>query len=185
MKNILLVLLFLVTISCKDESKKEILKPETTNVKQDEKDKVSSVKIFPIEEDITMKLKYIFDNDFVFDKGLVLESIGLVEVDKDLYKFVFILEKGLDFKRISEDLNFGMIFYPSDESLLETETEKKRGSIKTGIGTKIKQMGEHFVFTLDEFRLLPKNFKTVRFYFYNKNGVGIVGDNLILTNVSI
>jgi hypothetical protein len=75
-----------------------------------------------------------------------------------------------------------MMFYPSDPSLLETAAEKKNGFIKTAVGTKIKKMGDEYVFVNDEFRIVPKTHKSVRFYFYDQK---VVGENLILNNVTL
>lgn len=184
--RVIIVFVLLTFVSC--ENSKKINKNEVEthySIEQQITQKKSNEELsifFPIEENILDELDYIFDYGFEFDDGIIIEKIGLIEIKKNIYKTVFVLGDDVNFKKIQE-LVFGMIYYPSNSTLLELEAERKRGFIKTAVQTKIKKMGNSYVFIHDAFKIIPNNHKTIRFYFYNKDKE-IVGDDLKLYNIS-
>jgi len=182
MRKIILIIILGVIVSCNNKKNEEnINKPIYKELPEIDNNKIDKAKYQTIE-DVSDKLDFIFQGEFFFSEDVILESIGLEKLEEDNYKVVFFIAEDSDFEKI-RNLRLGMVFYPSDPKLLETEKEKNRGSIKTGVSTKIKVMGDDFVFTFDKFRLFPKRFKTVRFYFYNDEGV--MGDSLFLNNVAL
>lgn len=184
MKKIFLLIFVTFFFSCKEESKKEN-NPIIQEIKTEQKiePKLNEKKLYQKTDLDLDNLDLIFDQGFDFDDDIFIEKIGLKEVQKDIYNIFFLLGKESNLKKI-EELKLGLIFYPSDLSLLVTEKEKKQGCIKTGVSTKIKSNGDKLFLMHSKIKLSPKAFKTLRFYFYDKQNK-ITGENLILNNILI
>lgn len=182
--RLIIVIVLLIFTSCENSKKVNNSKDNSTTERQNQQIKSLEElsKLDSVEENILDELNYIFDSGFEFDEGINIEKIGLIETKKHTYKTVFILEDPINVTKIQE-LVFGMIYYPSDPHLLELEVDRERGYKKTGVKINIKKMGDNYVFIHDEFKIIPQKHKSIRFYFYNKDG-GIVGDELKLYNIS-
>jgi len=185
MRRIILIIIFGVFISCNNQKKQDNEKETDTPIYKEipdiENDKKINKDKYPEVENISDKLDFIFQDEFYFDEGLVVKEIGLYKIKEHTYKTVFILGEDANLDKV-KSLKMAMMFFPSDPMQLETEKDKTTGFVKTAVGTKIKKMGDELVFVHNEFRIVPKTHKAIRFYFYKGK---VVGDNLILNNVTL
>lgn len=144
-------------------------------------DKEISSKTFKEEQLFLKKYQYIFDGKFDFQNGIIIDKIGLVETKENIYQTIIVLNKKTDLKKL-EGLKFAMYFYPSDSLLIDNKKDRSKGFVKTGISTKVFKVNNINYLKHDNFKITPKNHKSIRFYFYKEK---IVGDNLYLYNIVI
>lgn len=178
--RLIIVFILLTFISC--ENKEKVRSKKNMSISEPHIQKQSLPKDLLESDNILEELNYIFDFGYEFGNGINVEKIGLLETSLHTYKVVFVLGNDTNFGSIQE-LLLGMIYYPSDPSLLELEIEREREYKKTAVKIDIKKMSDKYVFVYDEFKIVPKNHKLIRFYFYNKDE-GIVGEELKLYNIS-
>lgn len=180
MKNILLLLLIMILVSCKSEKKNEEVNSENQDITIKKPNKVKYSEI----EDLSQDLVSIFDNGFSFTDKVKIEEIGIIYLDDNTYKIVYILDKSSDFS-IVEKLNVGFRFYPNDPSLFENEIDKKNKAKTIAVkGSLIKKMGNSLVIVSNDFKIMPNEFKEIKVFFYYPKE-GIQGKTLTILNLNI
>jgi len=166
MKKTLLILIFAVAISCKDEAKKE-----TPNVETTPKVEQVAKKVYPNLEGIPSELNYIFENSFEFTDDIKINYISLLSKGGDNYQLIYGLDSESNLERI-ETLKISAVFYAENPKLFKDKLYRDRKSRQVPAACKGKIMSlDNEPVISQEFTIIPKEHKQVKFYFYSNNGV--------------
>ena len=163
MKNILLVLVFILAVSCKDEAKKEVITETIPEVEE-----VVAV-TYPTLEDVPAQLNYIFENGFEFTEDIKVNYIALQSKGGDKYQLIYGLNEDTNLERL-ETLKVSAVFYAENADLFKDALYKKRKSRQVPMAVKINMLDKEAVIS-QEFTLVPKKHSQVKFYFYSNAGV--------------
>ena len=162
MKNILSVLVFILALSCKDETNKVTTKtaPKIEEI---------ATTTYPNLEDAPAQLNYIFDNGFEFSDDIKVNYIALHSKGVDKYQLIYILDPESRLERI-ETLRVSAVFYAENPKLFKDKLYQDRKARQIAAFCKIKMLDNEPILTQD-FTVIPKNFTQVKFYFYDDNGI--------------
>lgn len=164
MKKITLVVLSIIIVSCKGETKKEVKDAALIEDKQIE----NTVK-YPKLENVDSQLNYIFDNGFEFTDDIKVDYIALQAKGGDSYQLIYGLDSESNLERI-ETLKISAVFYADNPKLFKDKLYQDRKSRQIPAVCKIMMLDDEPV-VFQEFILIPKKHKQVKFYFYSKSGV--------------
>lgn len=163
--KVILVVLMLMTLSCKQKARDSELLLK-----------------YPKTDDISKNLKYIFTNGFNFSDNIKVNEIAVKRNSKNRYQIIYFLDKKNDFKTI-EKLNIGFRVYPESPELFLNDTYKKDGARTIATKAEIKRMGSSLVVISKNFLIAPKKFKETKVYFYSPKG-GVLGRKMTILDLS-
>lgn len=172
MKNILLVLVFLAAVSCKDEAKKETVENTETAPKVE----AAAAVVYPNLEDAPAELNYIFENGYEFAEDIKVNYIALHSKGVDEYQLIFGLDENSNLERLKAPLRVSAVFYATNPVLFKDKIYQDRKARQVPNVCKVSILDKEHVLTVD-FNMIPKKFSQVKFYFYNDNGV--VNDKML------
>ncbi|WP_044401326.1 hypothetical protein [Lacinutrix sp. Hel_I_90] len=164
MKNILLLVLFIVVISCKNEAKQETVNEETTPIVEE-----ATAAIYPALEGAPSQLNYIFENGFEFAEDIKVNYIALQSKGGDNYQLIYGLNEKTNLERL-ETLKVSAVFYAENPKLFKEKLYQDRKSRQIPALCKIMILDNEPVIS-QEFTLLPKKHEQIKFYFYSDKGV--------------
>jgi len=164
MRNSFLIVLLIIIVSCKGETKKETETSKTTP----KAEKVVTT-TYPNLEDAPDHLNYIFENGFEFSDDIKVNYIALHSKGGDKYQLIYILDPESDLERI-ETLKVSAVFYAENPKLFKDKLYQDKKARQIAAYCKVMMLDKEPILT-QEFSVVPKNFTQVKFYFYSDNGV--------------
>ncbi|WP_299883667.1 hypothetical protein [uncultured Lacinutrix sp.] len=168
MKNILLALLFIVVLSCKEEAKKETVAIDETKTTEKVEEVVSVT--YPNLDKAPVELNYVFENGFEFAQGIKINYIAINPIEGDSYKIIYGLDSSTDLSLLESPLRVSSNFYAESPSLFKEKIYQDRKVRQIPSVCKVYKLDDEYVLTYN-FSIIPKKFNQVKFYFYNDNGV--------------
>ncbi|WAC01069.1 hypothetical protein N7U66_12900 [Lacinutrix neustonica] len=164
MKNVVLLVLFIVAVSCKGEAKKETMNKETSPKVEEQ-----TTVVYPKLEGVPLQLNYIFENGFEFAEDIKVNYIALQAKGDNNYQLIYGIDASSDLERI-ESLKVSANFYAENPKLFTDDLYKEREVRQVPSVAKISILDNEAVIS-QEFTMVPKEHKLIKFYFYSDQGV--------------
>lgn len=164
-KVTLIIVLVLLFTACKKDKKEVIVKEITDVVK---------VKTYPKLEGEASNI--IFDNGYEFANDIVVDYIALEYKGENKYQLIYTLDDKSNLERI-EKLKVSAVFYATNPSKFKDKIYRDRKSRQVPSKCKIYSLDNKKAIAFD-FEMIPKEFKLVKFYFYNDVD-GVINDKIM------
>jgi len=168
MKKVFVLVLGLFLIACGSDEKKKT-EPAQDDKKTEKVTPEVKTPAYPKMTDVPQQLNYIFDNGYEFAEDIKLDFISLESKGGDKYQLIYGLEEGTDYAKV-KDLKVSAVFYAEDPTLFKEAIYRKRKSKQVPAACKLFSLDDGVV-VVQEFQMIPKEFKQAKFYFYNDQGV--------------
>jgi len=180
MRVIILFTAILFFASCKETVKEQNVVDETTTSTPEEKVVESN---YAKLEGVPQTLNYIYDAGYLFSEDIEIDEVAVFKNDEDKFNFIVYLNKKVNFEELQK-FTLGLVVYPKDLTVLDTEKEKRTKSRATGASTEVFMLDNAPVLFIKDFEIGTNEFNLIKVYFYNKEGV--LNDKILrLTNVKL
>jgi len=166
MKNTTLIIIFVLLFTACKKDKKKVIVNETTDVVE--------AKMYPELEGMASNI--IFDNGYKFADDIVIDYIALENKGKDKYQLIYRLGNKSNLDKI-EKLKTSAVFYAINPNEFKDKIYRDRKSRQVAAKCKIYSLDNEKIIAFD-FEMIPKEFKLIKFYFYNDVD-GVINDKIM------
>jgi len=180
MKKIILIFaVVMVFVACKkSQTNKDI--EETQNVENRNLEKEEE---YTKIENTYDEMKIIFSGEFSFADEIIVDEIGVLKMGDDTYKIAYFLNDSCNFNKI-EELNIAFRVYPKNPELFAKEFGQNNKAKTFAAVSNISVMDDIKVIVSNEFKISPKEFKSIKVYFYDPKA-GVSGRMMTILDVKI
>jgi hypothetical protein len=172
MKNIILILVVIAFISCKEEKNtKETLdttKTEKVNESLSNVEEISEKYNFNKVDNLleNPNLRNLTTESHAFSEDIVFEEVNILKTGEDQYSFMLVIDDRSTNFEVLNTWEIAIIATAKDPTKFKDPRIQSVGSKTNSIKAKTVLMGNEIV-ALGEFSLAPKEFSFFRFYLYN------------------